>query len=410
MFDFVVVGAGPAGLTAALYLALRGGTSVAIVEAAPDIGGCHRSMWAASGDGRALYYEHGPKVYSSTYYTLREIIGLINEVMGRHVLTWDEIFKPYRGGLSSALRRLYNSMSAADYAKFAAAAVLSHGGTSVAAAFAGLSPASQRVIDHLCRLSDGSSAATTRVDKFLSTVRLSETLYQIRRPLCFTLFKWWREALNKLGVSVMCGWRTQGLAREAGGGLSLDVEGRALQFGVGCREGRALRTRNVVFALPPQSLAMIAGLSIPVSADHSYIPYICATLHGYTGGAPPDMTPFGLITMELEAGHVLQCAISVMDVPGPVFGKTAPQCTDDELRVELLHQLGATGAAAIVVGPRPGEFPAYVDALVNVSVPYEMAQGVYTVGTHNLTSHMKFTTFESAAESAKIFVERLGKN
>ena len=89
MHDYVIVGGGPAGLTAAWYLA-KYGKRVLIVERETSLGGCHRVKRTKDG----LFTEHSPRVYfgnSLQFQALLKDIGTdFNDVFTKYNF--------YRGG------------------------------------------------------------------------------------------------------------------------------------------------------------------------------------------------------------------------------------------------------------------------------------------------------------------------
>ncbi len=56
MYDYAIVGAGPAGLTMALYLA-KNNKHVILIDRELTIGGCHRVRRV---DG--MFSDHGPRI------------------------------------------------------------------------------------------------------------------------------------------------------------------------------------------------------------------------------------------------------------------------------------------------------------------------------------------------------------
>ena len=72
MFDYTIIGAGPSGLTLALYLA-KLNKKVLLIEREESMGGCH-GVRRVNG----LFTEHGPRIILDNYFSFMDILSEMN--------------------------------------------------------------------------------------------------------------------------------------------------------------------------------------------------------------------------------------------------------------------------------------------------------------------------------------------
>ena len=96
LYDYVIIGAGPTGLTLAWYLAKYcPDKKILIVESENTIGGCHRVRRV---DG--LFTEHGPRIIISNYFCLGDMLRELG-------LTFDEMYAQSSFSVGMRLRKMF---------------------------------------------------------------------------------------------------------------------------------------------------------------------------------------------------------------------------------------------------------------------------------------------------------------
>ena len=69
IYDYVIIGGGPSGLTLAWCLAFSYHKKVAVIERESSLGGCHRVIRV-----NGLFSEHGPRIYVDNYFMFQKIL------------------------------------------------------------------------------------------------------------------------------------------------------------------------------------------------------------------------------------------------------------------------------------------------------------------------------------------------
>lgn len=427
VFDYIIIGAGPSGLTCAWILAKKG-YSVCIVDRLPAIGGAHFTGRTASSikqtnEATSLFYEHGPKFITDQYVTMKSLHEDINDYLAANgirsrPLAFDALFTPFEVSIVSAAWDLFSILNWTELSKILYwFAIGGQPHVSVEQYIRDFSDRAKAYIDRLCRLSDGANMSNTSAAKFFNAATKGN-LYTLRQPSDKAWMFWWKRALESRGVIFRLNYKAKVVSKEIDNITIIDTNKI---------NSMPIRGRKLICAVPPQALANIVGIIFKPDylQTHSYISYWTIVFHWNTiltiraQGLPLQDTPWGLAFVQqsqyfnrepgnTESPTIVSVLVSRADQVGH-NGKTASQCDRDEIVAEVLRQLQDVvgqlpSPIASIYANGPGDFPAYVDSLYNVPYgPETQIPGIYSIGTHNERSNFGFTTFESACQNAVWF-------
>lgn len=388
MYDFIVVGGGPTGLTLATYLPGK----VALVERHPVLGGCHRVLPAKR------FAEHGPRIYSGGYANVRNVLRDIG-------VRWEDVFEqtPFSPELIDG-QRWYQWLSPSellkltwDYLVFALFDA-NHGKRVSMKKYAqNFSAQAKAKIDAVCRFSDGAGSSRYTLWEFLSGFdQHLRPFYVPKKPLD-GVFERWRQFLNGRGVDVFLGANVL----------------RVTPVSVVLKK-TTLKGTKVILALPPvqtDALLRSSGLEEPgyreFAKKSKYEPYWSVSFFGarIDNSKGHAATPWGILAVQYPFG-VVSAAASVWDVASPMTGKTLKQSSSKEAVEEIRRQLGLPDgvAHAFVTGKyRDSAF------MLTHKTGYwkpELESGVASVGCHNGRSSYAFTSMESAVQNALAYLDK----
>lgn len=356
MHDYVIVGGGPAGLTAAWYLA-KYGKRVLIIEREESLGGCHRVKRTKDG----LFTEHSPRVYFGNYLQFQALLKDIGTDFNDVFTKYDF----YKGGLyyikASKISLCELMTFASEYIKFMFNKDYYKNIT--VDKFMSKHKFSDRTklyTDLLCRIIDGAGADRFTLYELFKTVNIS-SLYNIfipRYPNDQKLFLKWKDALLKTGkVDIMLNTKVVKLNYASNQIINLITN-----------KGDKIVGDRFILAVPPLNIIDIISRSINKVKNSfgqfddfnrwaSYTDYItCVSVtfhwdkalkldHVWGGLTDPE---WGLIFINMseymtfnhiQSKTVISTTVTVTDKVAKYIGKTANNCTEDELKSTILHKL-----------------------------------------------------------------------
>jgi hypothetical protein len=441
VYDYIIVGAGPSGLTLAYYLSNHFGKRIIVLDKHEDIGGCHRvnrhrvnrrgielsripinriaqgvaEQQPSNTNDKNGFSEHGPRVYSSSYTNFIKLLRDMN-------LDFYSLFRPYDFQISRIGGETASSIfSIKELAHLAYAFVLfildargKYGQSMSMKSFTeehAFSAESIDYIDRVCRLTDGATYATYSLNKFFQLLNFQSIyrLYQPVNPLDEELFSKWAA---KISAPIIRGYEVSNVRRVGGVNIVNDE----------------IRGKNIIFAIPPKNLSGLVHLSPEWIHDHTYIPYYCIAFEWDTDilrgvqrvwGFPRSTWGVAYIVLsdyfEEYRGKRTLISTAITIPEGRMNGKTASEASHEELAQGILRVLsenypilGKTRPSAVRIGSLPNNDSAYIEN-ANVSnsdqfLPFKLAEGIYTVGVQNGKSDYKFTSLEAAVSNAMEFI------
>jgi Flavin containing amine oxidoreductase len=428
-YDTIIIGGGPCGLTLATYSP----GNVCLVEKESSLGGCHR----VRRDGANAFGEHGPRLYNDCYVNVKAVLSDIG-------LNWDEIFTPYSFSPEhidakhwySALTFREISIISLHYLIFTFIDATHGKNISMddLCEAHNFRKSSKQYINQVCLFSDGGDITRYSLLEFLSG--FDQHWQQFREPrqaLDTSLFAHWETTLRSWGVDIR---KNSTVSR-----ITYDPQ-TLTATGIQLASGELLNASRIILAIPPMPLFELLRASNITEPDlegfahaTAYHEYLNVCLH-----FPPEVTPlfpneqhigitstpWGLIYIdysttigETEKSSIVSVGISRLDVPGLVTGKTANECTQDEVIREILAQIPiadekkqrlrhvnfSSGLKRTETGWDDDD-DAFFAAVHTTSLPFTLRslKRCYTVGCHNKQSTYNFTSMESAVQNALVFL------
>ena len=416
MYDYVVIGSGPAGLTCANAINKTGHTCL-VIDRENSHGGCHRVTRV-----NGLFTEHGPRIYSSAYLNFHALLKENNIYGG---------FAPYKfaitgGGLKDQESTMGQAMHIFTLSELVKIFIhylrctVNPGyyrSRSVDQIFCSFSDKSLRYLDKICRLTDGAGINRYTAYEFLQLIN-QNIFYQILEPTTPNDYGWVAKLVKSLEI--------KGVTFRTSTAL-LGIRKQLNQYILHTNSG-IIRCKNVVFTTPTNVLEhffiKFNGIVLKnYNRSSLYETYIPFTLHWdkkiilkdiWGQGIGPWNIAWVVMSdyMNLD-GSLISCCISRLDIAG-YNGKTANQCSLAELKKEALVQLGPLlekhKPDHFVMSPqveyRQGVWTNRDTAYMltpdsNIKFPFKMdGENIYSVGTHNGCSTYDFTTAESAVQNA----------
>jgi predicted NAD/FAD-dependent oxidoreductase len=424
-YDLVIIGSGPSGLALAQCVSHLN-KKILIIEKEDKIGGCH-GVTRING----IFSEHGPRVYSSSFINFQELLKEMN--VSFYDLFTKYKFLNYDFVVNTVLSALsFEDISILTLELFYVIFNNDHGKDITMVAFLqkkGFSPKSTDLIDRICKLIDGGGIDKYTLNQFIVSInqKMFYDVYQPVLPNDIGLLKIWREYLESNNVTIMTDTKMKQIKFHQNNINHIVLD-----------SGNIIRGGKFVFAVPPKHLLKIVEqFNIPHSwgdiktfaQENSYIHYISIVFHWDkelklkdTHGFPRSV--WGLVFIKLsdymdfkeaESKTVISCAISIRDTKSLHIGKTANECNEKELIVEIFRQLQESYGilpfpTKVILYPEVKyeerewitQDTAYILTQRNEYLPYQndVIHNMYNLGTHNGKSFYKSTVIESAVSNS----------
>ena len=110
IYDLIIIGGGPAGLTLAHCCSNIKNLKILVIDRENQIGGCHR-VNRVNYNNEKIFTEHGPRIYSSSY---KNFDFLLNEMNTSLI----KIFKPYNFQLLNSNGQISSSLTSVGSTNF----------------------------------------------------------------------------------------------------------------------------------------------------------------------------------------------------------------------------------------------------------------------------------------------------
>lgn len=192
LFDILIIGGGPTGLTLATLFSKNKNCNILIIDKNKSLGGCHRVDRTENN----FFTEHGPRVYSSAFINFKSILKEINT-------NFDQLFTKYNFDISKIGSSGFSKFTTneklkliSNYFLFTINSEL-YSKITVKDFSNDMSETTKDYLDRLCRLTDGADASRYTMDKFFSLINDNAfyTLYQPKSPNDKGLFQIWESHL-----------------------------------------------------------------------------------------------------------------------------------------------------------------------------------------------------------------------
>lgn len=427
IYDLIIVGAGPSSLALAQRCS-KLDKKILIIDREATIGGCHRVRRV-----NKLFTEHGPRVYSETYKTFQSLLKDMD-------VDFYDLFAKYNFNLTEiGGQTVFSTLSYIELSRFAFSFFIlifnkNYGTDIVLYDYLinnNFNKNSIDMIDRVCRLTDGGGSEKFTLNEFLQLFnqQFFYKLYQPKLPNDVSLFKIWKDFLDKKGIDFLFNIKNFELNTDKSGKkISSILINNKYYYG-----------DNFVIATPPLNLNKIMKKSNLMhnwgdlekfANDTKYIEYISMMFHwneilklknvygfprSYWGIAFIKLSDYSNFD-EVNSQTVISAAITISDVISPRIGKTANECTEGELLIEVFEQLKESYGN--IVSPTisilsPGVKysneeskwvsidTAFITSSVQKFLPFQnkLISNLYNLGTHNGKSLYKFTSLESAVSN-----------
>lgn len=426
-YDLIIIGAGPSCLGLA-QCCCKINKKILIIDRESSIGGCHRVRRV-----NKLFTEHGPRVYSETYKTFQTLLKDMN-------VNFYDLFTKYNFNLTEiGGQTVFSTLSYIELLKFAFSFFIltfnrNHGTDIMLYDYLinnKFNKTSIDMIDRVCRLTDGGGSDKFTLNEFLQLFnqQFFYKLYQPKLPNDVSLFKIWKNYLDKKNVDFIFDVKN----------LKLNVNEKGDNINSILINNETYYSKNFVIATPPLNLNRIMvesnlshnwGDLSKFANDTKYIEYISITFHwdkilnlkkvygfprSYWGIAFIKLSDYSNFN-EMNSQTVISAAITISDVVSPRIGKTANQCTESELLIEVFEQLKESYGD--ILKPKisilsPGVKysqeesrwisidTAFITSSIQKFLPFQnkLIPNLYNLGTHNGKSLYKFTSLESAVSN-----------
>jgi hypothetical protein len=432
-YDYAIVGAGPAGLTIAYYLA-KYQKKVLLIEREDEIGGCHRVRRV---DG--LFTEHGPRIIVENYFSLKDILRDFG-------INFYDLYTLYDFSTNTSAFELLSTLTFKEtlsltgaFIEFMITETSSKNMTMIEFMnYNNFNEKSIAYIDKMCRLSDGGTVYNYTLFEFLQIFNQNffYQIYQPKYPNDIGLFKIWQNKLIETGyVDIL---------------LDTDIsEIVSLQNNISLltSDNDIITASNYILAIPPKPMVDLLGRSTDSdifgkfdilqeweykSRYLVYIPIIFhwdVKLHLEKKWGVPE-SDYGIVYIVMSdymifedsrSKTVVVCTVKNTDSISLYNGKTANQCNEHELMEEVfrqlkLHRPDLPDPQYAIVNPgiyRNNDRWDTIDtAYFSTKAGYwgnqsPIYNNVYWIGTHNGHSSYSFTAMESAMQNAIYLLHQL---
>jgi hypothetical protein len=430
IYDYIIVGAGPAGLTLAWYLSKQN-KSVLLLDSQENIGGCHRVLRV---DG--LLTEHGPRVYSDVYLNFIELLNDMD-------IDFNDIFTLYSFDISNIGDRTKLSLKFYEVWGFICSFILlvfneNYGNNISMKDFMdnySFSDGSRDYIERLCRLTDGAETTRYTLFQFLQLIN-NQILYKLFQPKLPTdlgfLFLIEKKLKETKLITFLLNHEAINLTNNSIIVLNKLTKQTNIYYG-----------NKYILAIPPKPIYKLL-LNSPLvsnafgdlknwSQNNSYFDYIPITCHwkdkielNNVWGFPASDWGLAFIIlsnyMEFNSPNdyktVISTCITFTDRKSSFTNKTADESNSNEIYIEVLRQLreafpDIANPDRMIMSPQvyyDEKFKKWINidtAFVvttdsNQYLPFQskLYPNLYNCGAQNGTSNYHFTSLETAVVNA----------
>ena len=441
-YDYIIIGAGPSGLTFATLCALNN-KKILIIEKQNTIGGCHRvNRIFNKQSNEFLFSEHGPRIYSSSFLNFKQILKLIN-------INFYDIFIPYKfNSLQFTKKTIFEILSIKESIILFSTVLFNtyHKNTTMKEFMTnnGFSTYSQQYIDGICRITDGAGYDRYTLFQFIALINQQSLygMYQPNKPLDIGLFKHWEEFLiNTKNIDIKYNTYINNCV----------IHNNNIQYIVDSNNNN-FYADNIILACPPNSIKNIINtLNINdafgdfnnfnnYTKNTEYLHYIPIIFHwdkqlnlSSIWNFPPTSEWGLLFTIltdymqfdEKMSKTVISTMITKNNITSSFLNKNADQCSSEELINEVFRQLklfypNLPNPSASILSPNiyredniwKNSDTAFFNSPKIDFFPFKSNKynNLYTIGTHNGKSTYYFTSFESAVSNAIVAFNTLNTN
>ena len=428
VYDLVIIGNGPAGLALA-QCCCKLNLKILVIDRENDIGGNHR-VRRLPRLGENLFTEHGPRIYSETYKTFRNLLKDMN-------VDFYDLFTKYNFNITKINNQtIFSVLSLYEISSFILPFLLlifnsDYANDIILYDFIkNFNKDSIEIINRTCILVDGGDSTKFTLNKFLQLLnqQFFYSLHQPKLPNDIGLFKIWKEYLVNNGVEFLLNTNIE----------TVNISDRHIDS-INIKNGK-IKSKKIIFAIPPKSLNEIINKNnIPhdgdfnkYAIDTAYYDYISFTFHWNKVldlkkiyGFPLSDWGIGFIKLsdymifeEKNSKTVLSITLTRSEHISKRLGKSANDCSFNEIvnevYLELKELYGESFEYPTIALLSPGvsynnsvkKWISYDTAYINsanhksLNFKNEYIDNMYNVGTHNGKSLYKFTSLESAVSNA----------
>jgi hypothetical protein len=421
VFDDVIVGSGPCGLTLAWYLSQIPGRRIIVLDEHDATGGCHRVSRSTGSLGTSgLFCEHSPRIYSENYRWFQAFLQDIG-------LDFDTYFTPYQYGTAEGAAIIADACTIRELLwlgyEFVAHTVRRTMGhrpkTWVVQDFLadrGFSVTAANTLDRFCRLLESAGADRFRMFEFMELLDQTSlhSAFIPAEPTDVRLFPDIVDALRRRGVEIRHSARVEELTATHVAYHRVDtrcvVHASRILLAIPLSAAVSLFDHKTVYC---QSLRDRVRLS-------SYDSYPTIVFHWPKDSVLPPgvwgfpIGPWGIISIrmnpEFETTQILSTTVSMSN--GIVDGYTVEAFrrtfSDHAFAAEVFRQLQLG---------YPHQLPPYMEYAISATsdsghlhsfapTPWETPyENVFVIGFHNEVADYPANTAESATETAIRFVQ-----
>lgn len=436
MFDYVIIGGGPTGLTIAYYLG-KYEKKILLIERESNIGGCHRVRRI-----NGLFTEHGPRIYLSSSKNLQFLLQNMNSSFDEHFtkynfgkndifpdLTKYLSFNEYKSFVSEYFKLIYGNQNYSKHVTMDTFMSKNH-----------FSDKAKQYVYSMCKLTEGADPTRYTLYEFLQLLNLTffYSLYQLKYPTDKGLMKLWYDKLVEMkNITILLNHEVLSIDDS----LTIsDLRGDKIV---------KVKANNYILALPPELTLNILEKS-PLHIKNSfgdfnllreweiqsrYDVYVTIVFHwnkklklNKIWGKP--IKEWGIIHIVLsdytdfdnsDSQTVISASISNLNNKSGFTGKTANESDEQELILETFRQLkylypSLSDPTFSILSPgiykSNNQWKTKDSAFVLSKYGYFDKQtsnikGLYWAGLHNGKSDFDFSSIESAIGNGLSLVHKL---
>lgn len=423
MFDYIIIGSGPTGLTLALYLA-KLKKKVLIVEKENTIGGIHRVK-----RHNGLFTEHGPRIYLDNYVNFMKILNILGTSFHQLFTKYD--FQITTIGGKSIKNFSFRELAIITYKLFTINNINKKQSVLEFAKENNFSEQAIDYMDRLCRLTDGAGIKRYTLFEFIQIINQNSlnNVYIPKLPNDIALFKIWRLKLQQLGVKFLLNTTL----------IDMSPKGRIITFAKFQNKEKSfeLKAKNYILAIPPHPLIQFLEKSNIKNAygnfetlkqwahNVRYLNYITVSFHWNKQIKLPKIWGFpsnewGIVYVVLsdymkfkhKDSKIVMTVSITKHTKSSYINKTPHQCNEKELKNEILRQLkdsfpNLQKPTHAILNQHTYKNKkwhhndhAFMLTKYGYLDPFEKYTNLYSCGPHNGYSTYAFTSLESAVVNA----------